>query len=253
MSKTFAHLADISKWQEPYLNDGKYELLKLYGIIQKAADGLIDYTDPEGYNYKKWWKTQYDSIAHFDIKVFYHWFQTEKDAIQQAKLGLSILEKGLYVGIGLDYESYDNEISLQTALAVQIYIEYIRAGQEKKVLLYCNEWIYRALEKYLGKDWLESVDLWIAGGEYYNKELFEPLDDEIPPIVTRAKLWQYSTDGNKAADELDFGTDEDAPIDVNRFEGTPRQLYKFFGIRGYWYKIPLQFARRIYNLKLNIE
>ncbi len=243
MASTYANGPDVSGWQGKYKNDGKFELFKLWFVIQKAAQGLWDYTDPNTRNYKNWWKAQFDSIKSFKIRLFYHWYETELNPIEQAKLAVKILNKRigkigprLYIGMAIDYESYENGLNKTTALGLKTYIDYVLANKPKKskFLLYCNYSIYKALVKYLGAEYIESLDLWIAGGKFYNQKLTGPLDDSVLAPIPRAKIWQWSADKNEGADELDFSDNEKESIDVNRFNGTPLDLYRWAGVFWPW-------------------
>jgi len=84
---------DISKWQLPYKDDGIEEGVRVDGVVIKSADGLRDYTEKGTFEYGKYWNAQWVSISKFDRKWMYHWYQTERNDVDQAKLAVSIANR----------------------------------------------------------------------------------------------------------------------------------------------------------------
>ncbi len=236
---TRAHGVDISKWQEPYEDDQIDEGFPLDFVIQKAADGTVVFSDPDYYGHAKW-KIQRDSIEGFLRKLMYHWFQTEQNSVEQAVTAIVAMEKDAkdyqmrYLKLVVDFEAYLNTISKQTAYALQEYVEYIWDNSDIEVVLYCNYWIYVLLLSWLPKEFMEKLDFWYAGGMYYNTAVTEPIADDITPVLPAQnkgwKLWQYSADGNRLADELDFGEAELSSIDLDVFNGTPEEMDVWLGL-----------------------
>lgn len=226
MTNIRAYGVDVSdSWQTPYLEDGVDEGFPLDFVIQKAADGLSDWTDPTNRNYATW-LIMYNSIKHFKRLGGYHFFQTEYSGKNQAAVAIKIVNRGHYVFWNVDYEQYLNKITLATALELKKYIIAFRTAHPNvRIQLYTNGWINTLLRSWLGNTFMDSVDLWYAGGPYYNVPLNAPLDDTIVPNIPNAfSMWQLSADGNQLADEFDFGTSETASIDLNLWNGTPDEM-----------------------------
>ena len=257
VKRTRAHGLDVHpKWQGIYTSDDIEEGFPPPAIIfQKAADGEFDYTEPGNYSY---WLPQYLSFAD-EVPVLggYHWFQTELPGKAQAVVALKIIrkrtvrrgrERKLYDVWAVDYEGYQNQINEDTAWELVAYVEHIRTEEpDAKLLLYINGSTYTFLRSVLG-DWLDSIDIWFAGGPYYNQPLIEQIADDIYPKDSNGnpipfEFWQYSADLNKAADENDFENGEEASIDVDVYEGTPAKLMLKYSdgimdavlkLGGYW-------------------
>jgi GH25 family lysozyme M1 (1,4-beta-N-acetylmuramidase) len=221
-----AHGVDISRWQDPYKDDGIDEGFPLDFVIQKAADGLDNYT----VSLPAWWKPQYESIKHIGIKGFYHYFQTETQGEPQGDICADIADSGLYDFAVVDYESFNNVIDAVTAGELEDFVNTFRARTDVKLVLYTNGWIRGFLEQVLGTAFFDGIDFWYAGGAYYNLERTAPIADNIQPTTLPWKLWQYSADGNKLADELDFGIYELGSIDLDVFNGTVSDMLAWIGL-----------------------
>ncbi len=217
---------DISRWNSPYKDDGINEgFPDVSFVVQKAFDGLYDYT----IGGSAYWQPQYDSLAPIPHKGGYGWYQTELNPIAQADLALKIGESGLYDFIAVDYEAHLNQITKETALDLKRYVDYFKKHSDMKIPVYTNGWILTLLRAWLG-DWLNTVDIWIAGGKYYNQFLSTPIDDSIVPEIPEAfTFWQFSADKNEAADEFDFGQNERASLDINIYNGTEPHLANYLG------------------------
>lgn len=227
MTVTKAWGVDIHpKYQSIYKDDDIDEGFDIKFVIQKGFDGIYDFTDPNNDNYYSYWKPQYDSIQHFAVKLVYGWYQTEQKGIPQAKLAVKMAKSGLYDGVVCDYEQYDNVIDYNSALEFKAYFEYFWANSDKKLLAYINGATLSELRLYLGS-WVDKLDIWYAGGKYYNVDITQPLSDsELPPFEGYT-IWQVST-RNTRADELDFGTNETSAIDLDVFNGTIEEMVAFF-------------------------
>lgn len=221
--------ADISKWNEPYNDDGFDEgLPPLEFVIQKAADGNFDLTDPAYNGNHDKWQAQYDSVMHLPLGG-YQWFHTEVDWLEQAKTGVRIANSGLYDWWAIDYEAYMNEINEDTANDMKNYVEYFKANSNVKIVIYTNGWINTLLNAWF-PEWMPQQELWFAGGLYYNTT--PPLNDDIIPNLPNGfRFWQISAN-NQLADEWDFGTGENNDIDINIHDGGIDSLLLWAGMVG---------------------
>lgn len=210
---------DISRWQSDYSDDGIDEGWPLEGVIQKVADGLVDYSKEKSYYYNLYWKSQNDSIKHFSNQGAYHWYQTEQSPIAQADLSLSILAKLDYLDVYIiDFESYYNTISSASIKKLKQYVKHFKENTDKRLWIYTNWSIYVKIKDVLGAEWCNNQDWFIAGGNLYNAEISQlPSDnffDGLFAVPGRVAV-QWSADGNHLADELDFGESENASIDYD--------------------------------------
>ncbi|KKM14555.1 hypothetical protein LCGC14_1704960 [marine sediment metagenome] len=220
---------DISKWNGNYNDDGIDEgFPKLSFVILKAWDGAYDRTSDTVSTFKE----QYASVEPIPHKGGYGWYQTEQSPITQADLVLFIADKGLFDFMPVDYESYLNEINEKTANDLVKFVEHFRSRSPLKVPIYTNGWILTMLRAWLGT-WLDTVDIWFAGGNIYNTPLISPIADTvIPDIPETFTFWQFSADKNLVADELDFSIWEDESLDVNVFNGTEEELAVYLNKHG---------------------
>lgn len=210
---------DISRWQSNYTDDGIDEGWPLQGVIQKVADGLADYSKEGSYYYNLYWKSQNDSIKHFRNFGAYHWYQTEQSPIAQADLSLSVLERLDYLDVYIiDFESYYNQINSTSIQQLKQYVEHFKQNTDKRLWIYTNWTLYTQIRSVLGQQWVDQQEWFMAGGNLYNTEITQlPPDsffDGLFAIPGRVAV-QWSADGNRLADELDFGESENASIDYD--------------------------------------
>lgn len=221
MEITRAVGVDLSRWNGNYKDDGIEEgFPKLHFAILKAWDGFYDRTSDANSTFQ----AQYDSVKEFAHIGGYGWVQTEQSPITQADLALSIDDKELFDLMAFDYEAYKNIIDERTANDLRKCVDHFKSNTSTKALIYTNAWILTMLRAWLGS-WLDEQDIWIAGGVYYNRQLFAPIADTIQPSISENwKIWQFSADGNQLADELDFSISETESIDINLYDGTPTEM-----------------------------
>lgn len=235
MTITRAHGVDVSGWQAPYKDDGIDEGLDIKYVIQKFGQGYTGYFDGVSSAHENWWKEQYISIKSFRLIGGYFWVETELDPFKQADVVLGAYRGGLYDFVVLDFEAYQNTIDLASVTKLKRMVEYLQEKEpEIKVLFYSNFWIYDFLA-YHYPAFAAGLEFWYAGGIYYNRLFTGMFDDSLTPVLPSARkdwtLWQISADGNQAADEADFGTDERSSIDINIFNGTWEEMKVWAGVK----------------------
>jgi len=225
---------DISRWQEPYKDDGIDEEVRIDGVVIKSADGLRDYTKPGSWEFVNYWEVQWGSISHFARKWMYHWYQTEYGAIDQANLAINICKKfaGHIDAYVSDFEYYNNIVNATSIQALASFADWFHLGCDIRLILYVNESAYRMIVAELGQEWADDQEWWFAGGMYYNADLsFFPSTEYFENLFNypgRVAV-QWSADGNKQADEHDFGTSEAASIDMNYVYFTPEEYDAWIG------------------------
>lgn len=235
----FSYLVDISpSWQGSFVDDGVYEGFPLDGVIQKAAQGLTDYTRLGSFNNEKWQK-QYDSIRHFDILMSYHYFKTDQSGKAQAQLFMDILDRNEYVGGAVDFEGVGNLIDAAAVWKLLEYVKEFKANSTKKLLVYTNGSTYNFIRDVLRLEageatataWMNKQIWWIAGGMIYNQKLYALPTNEYDPFPRIPWTFlQFSADRNELADEVDFSEHEAEDIDYNRVRMSPSELYTFFNV-----------------------
>lgn len=225
---------DISRWQEPYKDDGIEEGVRIDGVVIKSADGLRDYTKPGSWEYVNYWKAQWESISKFARKWMYHWYQTEYSATDQANLAIDICKKfaGKIDAYVSDFEYYNNIVDATSIRELARFADWFRLGCDVKLILYVNESAYRMIVAELGQEWADEQEWWFAGGMFYNANLaffpdtayFENLFNYPGRVAV-----QWSADGNMMADEHDFGTSETGSLDMNYVYFTPGEYDGWLG------------------------
>ena len=225
---------DISRWQDPYKDDGIDEGVRVDGVVIKSADGLRDYTKVGSWEYVNYWKVQWDSITKFARKWMYHWYQTEYGATAQAELAVNICKKfaGQIDAYVVDFEYYMNIIDAVSIRELERFTDWFRLNSDTKLILYLNESAYKMIVVELGQEWADEQEWWFAGGMYYNADLsFFPTPEYFENVFNypgRVAI-QWSADGNRQADEHDFGTSEAASIDMNYVYFTPEEYDAWIG------------------------
>src|SRR3990167_1753013 len=91
------------RYQGVRVNDKIDEGFVISFAIQKAADGLLNYTRPFATMYEAW-KAQYDSIADVPVKGFYHWYRTDYPGVSQANICLEVWDDWDYDFGAIDFE-----------------------------------------------------------------------------------------------------------------------------------------------------
>ena len=218
-------------WSFPYKDDHIFEgWPKPAGVIIKAAQGIADYTDWT--RFKELWPS---IVNDFDLLGNFHYLKTQVSGEAQAEVMLDILGRFPEFGVvGVDFERTGNDINKTTTKILFDYVDTLQDMTDVSVVIYANSELFTLINSwYPGR--LQNYKIWYAGGDYYNTALEKPLPDDVwpilPPGVTMNNLilWQAHADRDYLADELDFGTDEDTSIDINYFNGTPKEAYQFFG------------------------
>lgn len=231
---------DISKWNDSYLDDGIEEgFKKPFFVVQKAGDGKWSFYDKAYYggievNRQKF-LAQRESLNSFPVVGLYHWIQTESAHSVNAHVDAIIrsFEEGDYDFIALDYESYKNVISRTTAFKLRDIANQLKVKLPHVTLfIYSNSWILKNLVYWLSAEWMNQHIIWAAGGALYNKEATEQVGDDyhiytVPNLAIEVE--QYSADGNRLADELDFGTSETASLDLNVANCTEAEFLQWVG------------------------
>jgi LysM repeat protein len=123
----------------------------------------------------------------------------------------------------LDLETHDNQKKDKIIPAVKTYLERVEEALEKKPIIYSG---YYFLQDYLSEAgggpplWAKDYPLWIA---QYPNQYVPGMQPSLPRGWFKWTFWQYS--------EMGRVNGINADVDLNLFNGTLEELYKFAGAK----------------------
>lgn len=199
-------LTDTSKWR-PGVSLSNLEAAGIAGNITRASQGLVK---DETWDYYKQTQSQKPNF----IFGAFHYFRASVSPIVQADLFWDIVAEHVDIVV-VDVERTDNlNILTQKAfgLAVKAFVERLKSLSKMPVVIYTNYYAWLQLIGSYG-DWAAEYPLWVA---HYNPK--------PPTKITPWKSWLFWQFTN--AFEV---PGEKRKLDMNRFNGSLEDLYKFAG------------------------
>jgi len=225
----YAKLADISHWQKD-INFVKFSNQDLNGVIIRA--GSINYVTGIPYADYRFEINSDKCAEHFDVLGFYWFWRANQDPRIQAEFFANLIKyKKWNLPPIADVETSNNIPASILVPRLKIFLDILQAETGKKPLIYTRASFWNLAIGNLS--WANNYDLWCAR--------YRPLDSNLEPDLTGPwsdgkfkpanwntwKLWQYSADGNNLGSKYGVGSDS---IDLNYFNGTKDDLYKYAGI-----------------------
>ena len=158
------------------------------------------------------------------LRGAYHFFRCNVDAKKQADYFInyfqSFNDNGELPPV-LDLETNDNQKKEKIIPAAKIWLDRVEAALGKKPIIYSG---YYFLQDYLSEAgggppmWAKDYPLWIA---QYPNQYTPGMVPSLPRGWFKWTIWQYSEKG------VINGINAD--VDLNLFNGTLEELYKFAG------------------------
>jgi len=158
------------------------------------------------------------------LRGAYHFFRCNVDAKKQADYFVnyfkSLNDAGELPPV-LDLETHDNVKKEKIIPAVKIYLDRVEAALGKKPIIYSG---YFFLQDYLSEAgggppmWAKDYALWIA---QYPNQYVPGMVPSLPRGWFKWTFWQYSEKG--------VVNGINADVDMDLFNGTLEELYKFAG------------------------
>lgn len=186
-------------------------------VVAKATEG-ITYKDPTFDD--NWFGAKSAGL----LRGAYHFFRCNVDAKKQADYFIdyvkTVKDNGEFPPV-LDLETHDGSTKEKIVPAVKIWLDRVEAAFGKKPIIYSGQYF---LQDYLvvagggPPAWARDYPLWLA--QYPNQYV-----DGMKPFLPRGwfnwVIWQYSDKGRVNG--------INASVDMNIFNGTLEELYKFAG------------------------
>jgi len=186
-------------------------------VVAKATEG-ITYKDPTFDD--NWFGAKSAGL----LRGGYHFFRCNVDAKKQADYFIdyvkTVKDNGELPPV-LDLETHDGMTKEKIVPAVKIWLDRVESAFGKKPIIYSGQYF---LQDYLvvagggPPTWAKDYPLWLA--QYPNQYV-----DGMKPFLPRGwfnwKIWQYSDKGKVNG--------INASVDMNIFNGTLEELYKFAG------------------------
>jgi GH25 family lysozyme M1 (1,4-beta-N-acetylmuramidase) len=186
-------------------------------VVAKATEG-ITYKDPTFDD--NWFGAKSAGL----LRGAYHFFRCNVDAKKQADYFIdyvrSVKDDGELPPV-LDLETHDNMTKDKIVPAVKIWLDRVEAAFGKKPIIYSGQYF---LQDYLvitgggPPAWAKDYPLWLA---QYPNQYQEGMQPFLPRGWFNWTIWQYS---EKVLTGL-------MPVDMNLFNGTLEDLYKFAGAK----------------------
>ncbi len=222
----YAKIADFSKWQ----GDIDYDVLDdqdLSGVIVRA--GSINYLTGVPYTDFKFEINATKSAEYFKVLGFYWYWRANQDPNLQAKYFCDLIKyKEWSLPPIADIESSNGIPPNLLRSRLKTFLDGIEARLNVKPIIYTRAsfWNYAVGNP----KWASNYHLWCARYRYLDGNLEPDLtgpwsDNKFKPLSWNDwLLWQYSADGNRLGHK--YGMDS-FDIDLNYFNGTEEDLYKF--------------------------
>ncbi len=211
---------DISHW------DGVIDWPKVGGteqqfVITKATEGTT-YKDD---TFKDNWLGA-KSVGR--LRGAYHFFHCDMDAKEQANFFIdyvrTVQDDGELPPV-LDLETNDGMTKEKIVPAVKIWLDCVEDAFGKKPMIYSGQYFlqdYLVVEGGEPPSWANDYPLWLA---QYPNQYVEGMQPYLPKGWLNHTIWQYTDKGVVSG--------IDAAVDMNLFNGTLEELYKFAGAGGF--------------------
>ena len=207
---------DVSYW------DAEIDWLKVRKTgqqfaITKATEG-ITYKDPTFDD--NWFGAKSAGL----LRSAYHFFRCNVDAKKQADYFIDYVKTVKDNGelpLVLDLETNDGMAKEKIVPAVKTWLDCVEAAFGKKPIIYSGQYFlqdYLVVEGGGPPSWANDYPLWLA---QYPNQYVEGMSPTLPKGWLAWTIWQYSDKG--VIDGIN------AAADVNIFNGSLEDLYKFAG------------------------
>jgi GH25 family lysozyme M1 (1,4-beta-N-acetylmuramidase)/LysM repeat protein len=158
------------------------------------------------------------------LRGAYHFFRCNRDAKKQADFFIDYVKS--FNDLGelppvLDLETDDGQRRDKIVPAVKIWLDRVEAAFDKKPIIYSGQYF---LQDYLSEAgggppaWAKDYMLWLA---QYPNQYIPGTQPFLPRGWFQWTFWQYSEKGRVNGINAD--------VDLNLFNGTLEELYKFAG------------------------
>lgn len=188
-------------------------------VIAKATEG-ITYKDPTFDD--NWFGAKSAGL----LRGAYHFFRCNVDARKQADYFIdyvrSVKDDGEFPPV-LDLETNDGMTKDKIVPAVKVWLDRVETAFGKKPIIYSGQYF---LQDYLvvagggPPAWAKDYPLWLA---QYPNQYQEGMKPFLPRGWFNWTIWQYSDKG--------VVNGINAKVDMNIFNGTLEELYKFAGAK----------------------
>jgi GH25 family lysozyme M1 (1,4-beta-N-acetylmuramidase)/LysM repeat protein len=186
-------------------------------MIAKATEG-ITYKDPTFDD--NWFGAKSAGL----LRGAYHFFRCNVDAKKQADYFIdyvkTVKDNGELPPV-LDLETNDGVTKDKIVAGAKIWLDRVEAAFGKKPIIYSGQYF---LQDYLvvagggPPAWAKDYPLWLA---QYPNQFVEGMKPALPRGWFNYTIWQYSDKG--------VVNGINAKVDMNLFNGTLEELYKFAG------------------------
>jgi GH25 family lysozyme M1 (1,4-beta-N-acetylmuramidase) len=186
-------------------------------VVAKATEG-ITYKDPTFDD--NWFGAKSAGL----LRGAYHFFRCNVDAKKQADYFIdyvkTVKDNGELPPV-LDLETNDGASKDKIVVGAKIWLDRVEAAFGKKPIIYSGQYF---LQDYLvvagggPPAWAKDYPLWLAQYPYQYVEGMKPT---LPRGWFSYTIWQYSDKGKVNG--------INASVDMNLFNGTLEELYKFAG------------------------
>lgn len=227
----YAKLADVSTWQG-IIDYDVFTSRDLDGVIIRA--GSINYVTGIPYTDYQFERNADLSADKFDVLGYYWYWRANQDPLVQANYFSNLVQyKKRTLPLVADVESTNDIPKELLAARLKAFLDKIEEHTGERPIIYTRATFWNT---YVGNpSWAYKYKLWAARYRY--------LDSNLEPDLTSPwsdgnyevngwnewLLWQYSADGNGLGSY--YGVDNSA-IDLNYFNGTKDDLYKFANIEN---------------------
>ena len=188
-------------------------------VFAKATEG-INYKDD---TFKDNWS---GAKAAGLLRGAYHFFRCNVDAKKQADYFIDFVKAAKDDGElppVLDLETNDGMTKEKIVVAAKVWLDRVEAAFGKKPIIYSGQYF---LQDYLVQPgggpppWAKDYPLWLA---QYPNQYVEGAKPFLPRGWFNWSIWQYSDKGRING--------INAAVDMNFFNGTLEELYKFAGAK----------------------
>ncbi len=186
-------------------------------VVAKATEG-ITYKDPTFDD--NWFGAKSAGL----LRGAYHFFRCNVDAKKQADYFIdyvkTVKDNGELPPV-LDLETNDGASKDKIVVGAKIWLDRVEAAFGKKPIIYSGQYF---LQDYLvvagggPPAWAKDYPLWLA---QYPNQYIEGMKPTLPRGWFSYTIWQYSDKGKVNG--------INASVDMNLFNGTLEELYKFAG------------------------
>ena len=188
-------------------------------VVAKATEGDF-YSDPTFDD--NWFGAKSAGL----LRGAYHFYRCNVDAKKQADYFINyvrtVKDDGELPPV-LDLESNDGQKKEKIIPAVKLWLDRVEAAFGKKPIIYSGQYF---LQDYLSEAgggppaWAKDYPLWLA---QYPNQYVEGSKPFLPRGWFKWTIWQYSEKGRVNGINAD--------VDMNVFNGTLEELYKFAGAK----------------------